>query len=117
MATVEKVLMGGGESGEDFRRGFIAQIGAWRLEHPDAAVDYQHLFGGWTKKLKEDFYAQRHTAVRSIEEAFIKIIDGDVIGVDARDLAQAELMRTNLHARGYTDASARPLIAWLLRRR
>lgn len=117
MATVEKVLMGGGESGEDFRRGFIAQIGAWRLEHPDDAVDYQHLFGGWTKKLKEDFYAQRHTAVRSIEEAFIKIIDGDVIGVDARDLAQAELMRTNLHARGYTDASARPLIAWLLRRR
>ena len=117
MASVELVLTGGGESGEDFRRGFIAQIGAWKLEHPDDAVDYQHLFGGWMKKLKEDFYAQRGGAVRRIEEAFIKLVDGDVVGLDAHEREQAVHMRASLHARGYTDNSARLVISWLLRRR
>ena len=117
MASVEQVLMGGGESGEDFRRGFIAQIGAWKLEHPDAAVDYQHLFGGWMKKLKEDFYAQRRTSVHRIEEAFIKLVDDDTVGLDAKEREQAEHMRASLQARGYTDASARLVISWLLRRR
>ena len=117
MGSVEKVLMGGGESGEDFRRGFIAQIGAWKLEHPDDAVDYQLLFGSWTKKLKEDFYAQRRTSVQRIEEAFIKLVDDDTAGADANDLQQARHMRQQLHDSGYTDTSARVVISWLLRRR
>lgn len=117
MRSVEKVLMQGGESGEDFRRGFIAQIGAWKLEHPDNDVDYQLLFGGWMKKLKEDFYAQRKGAVERIEGAFLKLLDNDVAGVDPRDREQAQHMREALHARGYTDSSARVVIAWLLGRR
>lgn len=117
MKSVEKVLTQGGESGEDFRRGFIAQIGAWKLEHPDDDVDYQLLFGSWMKKLKEDFYAQRRGAVERIEGAFLKLLDDDVAGVDARDREQAQHMREALHARGYTDASARVVIAWLLGRR
>ncbi|HEY1100659.1 MAG TPA: serine protein kinase PrkA [Myxococcota bacterium] len=117
MRDVERVLMASGDTGEDFRRGFIAQIGAWKLEHPDDAVDYQLLFGSWLKKLKEDFYTQRRSSVQRVEEAFLKLIDDDMVGVDPKDRQLAEQMRTALHARGYTDSSARSAIAWLLRRR
>jgi serine protein kinase len=117
MASVEKVLMSSQETPEDFRRGLIAQIGAYKLEHPDDDVDYGLLFGGWMKKLQEDFYAQRKKSAERIESAFVKLLDDDVSGVDAKDLEQARVMRRQLHARGYTDSSARTVMAWVLRRR
>jgi serine protein kinase len=117
MKSVEAVLMSKGDTAEDFRRALIAQIGAYKLEHPDDAVDYELLFGNYMRRLNEDFYAQRRKVVERIEECFLKIVDGDVRGMDARDREQAETLRQNLHRCGYNDASARTVIAWLLRRR
>jgi predicted Ser/Thr protein kinase len=117
MKSVENVLMAKGDTAEEFRRALIAQIGAYKLEHPDDAVDYELLFGNYMRRLNEDFYAQRKKVVERIEESFLKIVDGDSRGLDARDREQAETLQKNMHARGYTDASARTVIAWLLRRR
>jgi predicted Ser/Thr protein kinase len=117
MASVEQVLMSSHETAEDFRRGLIAQIGAYKLEHPDDDVDYALLFGGWMKKLNEDFYAKRRKGAERIESAFVKLLDDDVRGVDPKDLEQAQQMQQRLHARGYSDSSARTVMAWLLRRR
>jgi predicted Ser/Thr protein kinase len=117
MAGVEQVLMSSHETPEDFRRGLIAQIGAYKLEHPDDDVDYALLFGSWMKKLHEDFYAKRRKGAERIEAAFVKLLDDDVTGVDPKDLEQARQMRQRLHAGGYTDSSARTVMAWLLRRR
>lgn len=55
MGGVELVLMSSHETAEDFRRGLIAQIGAYKLEHPDDAVDYALLFGGWMKSSTRTF--------------------------------------------------------------
>jgi serine protein kinase len=117
MKGVEAVLMSKGDTSDDFRRSLIAQIGAYKLEHPDDAVDYELLFGNYMKRLNEDFYAARKKVVERIEENFLKVIDGDVRGLEPRDREQAEILRANLHARGYNDSSARTVIAWLLRRR
>jgi predicted Ser/Thr protein kinase len=117
MKGVEAVLMSKGDTSDEFRRSLIAQIGAYKLEHPDDAVDYELLFGNYMKRLNEEFYAARKKVVERIEENFLKLVDGDVRGFEPRDREQAELLRTNLHARGYNDSSARTVIAWLLRRR
>jgi predicted Ser/Thr protein kinase len=117
MKGVEAVLMSKGDTSDEFRRSLIAQIGAYKLEHPDDAVDYELLFGNYMKRLNEEFYAARKKVVERIEENFLKVVDGDVRGLDARDREQAELLRQNLHARGYNDSSARTVVAWLLRRR
>jgi serine protein kinase len=117
MTGVEQVLMSSHETADDFRRGLIAQIGAYKLEHPDDDVDYALLFGSWMKKLNEDFYAKRRKGAERIEAAFVKLLDNDVAGVDPKDLEQARQMRQRLHARGYTDSSARTVMAWVLRRR
>jgi predicted Ser/Thr protein kinase len=117
MTSVEQVLMSAHETAEDFRRGLIAQIGAYKLEHPDDDVDYALLFGGWMRKLNEDFHVKHKKAAERIETAFVRLLDDDFVGVDAKDLEQARRMRDSLHGRGYTDASARTVIAWLLRHR
>jgi serine protein kinase len=117
MNSVEQVLMSAHETAEDFRRGLIAQIGAYKLEHPDDDVDYALLFGGWMRKLNEDFHVKHKKGAERIETAFVRLLDDDFAGVDAKDLEQARRMRGTLHGRGYTDASARTVIAWLLRHR
>ncbi len=117
MGSVEVVLMSSTETAEDFRRGLIAQIGAYKLEHPDDDVDYALLFGAWMKKLNEDFHAKRKKGADRIESAFVRILDNDTRGVDAKDLEAAEQMRQRMHDKGYTDSSARTVIAWLLGRR
>ncbi|MDP2343685.1 MAG: serine protein kinase PrkA [Deltaproteobacteria bacterium] len=118
LRMVESVLSASGESAEDFRRGLIAQIGAYKLEHPDDAVDYELLFGNYMRRLKEDFYAQRSTAIERIETALLKLLDGEPSrDVDPRDREQAERLRVNMKARGYTDSSTRTVVAWLLKKR
>jgi hypothetical protein len=115
---VESVLSASGESAEDFRRGLIAQIGAYKLEHPDDAVDYELLFGNYMRRLKEDFYAQRGTAIERIETALLKLLDGEPSrDVDPKDREQAERLRVNMSARGYNDSSTRTVVAWLLKKR
>jgi predicted Ser/Thr protein kinase len=116
MKRAEDVLLPAGESPEDFRRSFISQIGAYKLEHPDDAVDYQILFGGYLKRLSEDFYGQRRKVVVRIEHGLLKLLDGDTKDIDAKEREQIETFRKNLHARGYTDASARSAMAYLMKR-
>lgn len=117
MKRVEEVLLQPQESPEDFRRSLIGQIGAYKLEHPDEKVDYELLFGGYMKRLNEDFYNQRKKAVHRLEQAFLKVLDGDDKDLDTREREQVETFRRNLASLGYNDASARSAIAFLMKRR
>lgn len=117
MKEVENVLLADDEKADDFRRSIIAQVGAYRLEHPDDDVDYELLFGTYMRRLKDDFYRQRHSAVKKLEEQFLKVLDDDVKDIEAKDLQQVQTFRENLYALGYTDSSARQAIAFILNRR
>jgi serine protein kinase len=117
MKRVEEVLLPPHESPEDFRRSIIGQIGAYKLEHPDDGVDYALLFGTYMKRLNEDFYNQRKKAVLRLEQAFLKVVDGDDKDVDHKEREQVETFRKNLRALGYNDTSARSAVAYLMKRR
>jgi serine protein kinase len=117
MKSVEKVLLAPDEEPEDFRRALISQIGAFKLENPDADVDYELLFGSYMRRLKEDFYRQRRKLVEKLEEGFLKVTGGDDKGMDPKDREQVLVMRENMHKLGYNDSSARSAIAYLLKRR
>lgn len=117
LRQVESVLAASGESAEEFRRGVIAQIGAYKLEHPEDAVDYDLLFGAHMRRLKEDFYTQRKKAIERIETDFLKLVEGEGRDMDAKDREQVTLLRANLAKIGYNDSSAKTAIAWLLKKR
>jgi predicted Ser/Thr protein kinase len=117
MKRVETVLLASHEQADDFRRSLIAQVGAYKLEHPEDAVDYELLFGGYMKRLDEDFYNQRKRLVDHLQEGLLKILDGDGRDLDPKEREQVEQFRKNLHARGYNDASARQAVGFLQQRR
>ena len=71
LQQVEKVLLASNEKPEDFRRSLISQIGAFRLEQPDKEVDYEHLFGSYLHRLKEDYYGQRSDQVSNFQSIFL----------------------------------------------
>ena len=69
------------------------------------------------RKLNEDFFSQRKKQVERIEEVFLRVLDGDTKDIDSKELDQAAAFRASLHARDYTDSSARAAVAWLLAKR
>jgi predicted Ser/Thr protein kinase len=117
MKGVEDVLLAEDEDAEDFRRSLISQIGAYRLEHPDSDVDYELLFGSYMRRLKEDFYNQRRQIVEKLQENFLKVLDGDDKNLEAKEKEQVATFRENLEKLGYSDASARSAIAYLLKKK
>jgi serine protein kinase len=117
MKRVEDVLLAEDEEEADFRRSVIAQIGASKLEQPDREIDYVLLFGNYMKRLEEDYYAQHKKTVEKISEAFLRVLDDETKDIDPKIVERARTLRTTLHQKGYTDASAKAAVAYLLRKR
>lgn len=114
MQKVEKVLLASNEKSEDFRRSLISQIGAFRLEQPDKEVDYDHLFGSYLHRLKEDYYAQKNSQVSKMQGYFLRMLEDDVTDIDPKDLALVTQMRTRLQEMGYTEESAKHSLSFLM---
>jgi len=117
MKRVEDVLLAEDEESSDFRRSVIAQIGAAKLENPDREIDYLLLFGSYMKRLEEDYYAQHKKTIEKISETFLRLLDDDTKDVDPKIAERARTLRARLHQKGYTDASAKAAVAYLMRKR
>lgn len=119
MGEIESVLMSEGERAEDFRRAVIGTIGAKALENPNERPNYNELFRHHIQRLREDFFAKRRKVLERNIENFLKLTSDDKgIGLDPKDAHQAQLMRDTLVKRyGYTEASARDTVAFLLKRK
>jgi predicted Ser/Thr protein kinase len=114
MRLVERILLAPAENSDDFRNSLITRIGAFRLEHPEQPMDYQSLFSGHLRRLKEDYYAKQTKTVTRIQDVYLKLEEGEVQNIDEKDKALANNLKSNLLKRGYTNASARQAIAYLL---
>ncbi|MES2503648.1 MAG: serine protein kinase PrkA [Myxococcota bacterium] len=112
MNQVESVLLARGESAEEFRQSMITRIGSFRLEHPDQPVDYHTLFSNHLRRLKEDYYGKQSKTVNHILTCYLKMEEGDTKGISAKDIEQAQVLKNNLLALGYTESSARQAVAY-----
>jgi len=119
MGEIEAVLMSDGERSEDFRRAVISTIGARALENPSERPNYNEVFKHYIQRLREDFFSKRRKVLEHNIESFLKLTSDDKgIGLDAKDKAQAQAMRTSLMNKyGYTEGSARDTVAYLLKRK
>ena len=120
MREIERVLVARAESSEDFRRALIAQIGAFRLEHPAQKVDYALLFGNYLRRIKDDYYERQKITVGKILEAYLLYFGDDEEEKNRLDKKTAEqvlLLKENLCALGYNDESAKHAVAFLKKAR
>ena len=118
MTEIENFVMPRGDDPVEFRKGLIATIGAWRIDNPEAAVDYAQIFPDLFKRLSEHFYEERKRTLKHNVESTLKYLSDERSSLSQKE---QQAVRTTLDTMakkyGYTDSSARDAIVHLLRKR
>ncbi|HYD40565.1 MAG TPA: serine protein kinase PrkA [Anaeromyxobacter sp.] len=119
MVELEKIVMPAGEDRGAFRRGLISAVGAFRLDHPDAAeIDYGAIFPDLFRRLRDHTYEERKRQLHRSKEHLLRYLSDDRATLDEKARRQVEATLGNLRARyGYCESCAQDAILFLMRRR
>lgn len=118
MGEFEGFVMPKGDDPKEFRKGLIANIGAWRIDNPEGSVEYRRIFPDLFKRLSDHFYDERKRTLRINAENTLKFLSDERGSLSAKDAQQVEktlLAMTTKH--GHTQASARDAIVFLMKKR
>jgi predicted Ser/Thr protein kinase len=119
MVEMEGILTPGGEDRGTFRRGLISAVGAFRLDHPDAAeIDYGAIFPDLFRRLRDHTYEERKRQLHRSKEHLLRYLSDDRGLLDEKARKQVEATLGNLRTRyGYCESCAQDAILFLMRRR
>jgi predicted Ser/Thr protein kinase len=119
MAELERIVMPPGDDPREFRRGLISSIGAFRLDHPDAAeIEYVAIFPDLFRRLRDHYYEERKRELRRSREDVLRYLSDERASLDERARRRVEETLRNLRDRyGYCEACAQDAVLFLLRRR
>lgn len=107
-----------GKSPKDFRADLIASVGAWYLDHPGQAPDYERLFPKLFQLLREEYYAKQRATVHKTKDQLLRYIAGEGGSMLEKERVRAEETLTILRDRyGYCNECAKEAILFLLRER
>lgn len=118
LAEFESYVMPKGEDATSFRRGLISTVGAWRIDNPEVAVDYARIFPDLFKRLSDHFYEERKRTLKRNVENILKYLGDERSSLSPKDQQQVRNTMDEMVARfGYTEASAKDSIVFLVRKR
>jgi serine protein kinase len=119
MGEMERLVMSAGEDRSTFRRGLIAAVGAFRLDHPDAAgLDYGAIFPDLLRHLRDHTHAERKRQLHRAKEHLLRYLSDDRSGLDDKARRQVEAALGTLRERyGYCQSCAQDAVLFLMRRR
>jgi predicted Ser/Thr protein kinase len=118
MTDVETRLGVEGDGAEDFRAGVLQRIGAWRMDHPDGALDFGEIFSDRLTRLNDSFYAEKTRQAAQIKKELLTLLVEGGERLDAEALARAEKTLAALTERfGYDRTSAVEVVGFVLKER
>ncbi len=119
MTELETIVMPEDEDRGDFRRGLIAAIGAYRLDHPEVQViEYARIFPDQFRRLRDHYFVEHKKVLRKNGENVLRYLSDDRASLSPREVAQAEKMLAAMTGRhGYCPECARDAVLFLLPRR
>jgi predicted Ser/Thr protein kinase len=118
LAEFESLVMPRGQEAGQFRRSLIASVGAWRIDNPDAPVDYARIFPDLFKRLSDHFYEERQRQLKRNVENILRYVGDERAALSAKEQAQVRSTLDQMASRfGYTETSARDAIVFLVARR
>jgi predicted Ser/Thr protein kinase len=118
MGEMEGIVMPRGDDPGEFRRGLMSQIGAHKLDNPDAAIDYARVFPDLLRRLRSHFFEERKRALSRGAENVLKALSDERGSLSAKELDQVQQTLTAMRDRyGYCEACAKEAILFLVRKR
>ncbi|MHB8417450.1 MAG: PrkA family serine protein kinase [Myxococcales bacterium] len=119
MAEMEAIVMPEDEDRGDFRRGLIAAVGAFRLDHPNNdAIEYPRIFPDLFRRLRDHYFEEHKKVLRKNGENVLKSLSGGAAELSPREVQQVDKMLAAMSDRyRYCRECAKDAIHFLLRRR
>jgi len=118
MAEMEAIVMPRGEDPGEFRRGLISQIGAHKLDNPDAEMDYPRIFPDLFRHLRDHYFEERKRVLRRNKENVLKYLSEDRGTLSSREQTQVQSTLQAMSERyGYCEHCAKDAILFLMRKR
>ena len=118
MAEMEAIVMTRGEDPGEFRRGLISQIGAHKLDNPEAEMDYPRIFPDMFRRLRDHYFEERKRVLRRNKENILKYLSEERGTLSSREQAQVESTLKTMHERyGYCEHCAKDAILFLMKKR
>ncbi len=119
MRDLERIVMPPGEDRRAFRRGLISAVGAYRLDHPDAAqIDWVRIFPDAFRRLRDHYFDERKTQLKRGREEVLRYLSDARSGLDEKAVKRVEeTLRTMRERYGYCEHCAQDAILFLMRRR
>lgn len=118
MKEMEEIVMPRGEDPGEFRKSLITQIGASKLENPDAPIDYPRIFPELFRRLREHFFNERKRQLQKNTENVIKYLSDEKASLSSKEQTQVqETLKTMAARYGYCDHCAKDSILYLMRKR
>ncbi|BDG06401.1 PrkA family serine protein kinase [Anaeromyxobacter oryzae] len=119
MAEFERIVMPVGDDRGNFRRGLIAAVGAFRLDHPDSAeIDYVAIFPDLFRRLRDHYYEERKRQLQRSKENVLRYLSDERSSLDEKARRQVEATLATMRERyGYCEHCAQDAILFLMRRR
>ncbi|MEZ4466767.1 MAG: hypothetical protein R3F43_20550 [bacterium] len=109
---------GPGKDADDFRTGVMHRIAAWRMENPDAPLDFGEIFADRISRLNDSFYEEKRRQADLVKRDILVVLldGGDRLEADARQRAQDTLRRLETEF-GHDRASITEAVSFLLKER
>jgi predicted Ser/Thr protein kinase len=119
MVEFEAIIMGEEDDRASFRRSVIAAIGAYRLDHPDAAeLDTPTIFPDLFRRLREHYYEERKRQLKQNKQNVLRYLSDERAQLDDKARRDVERTLSTLGGRyGYCEHCAQDAVLFLLRRR
>jgi predicted Ser/Thr protein kinase len=118
LTEFEALVMPRGQDPGQFRRSLIATVGAWRIDNPEAPVDYARIFPDLFKRLSDHFYEERQRQLKRNVENILKYVSDERSTLSSKEQGQVRSTLDQMATRfGYTEDSARDAIVFLVRKR
>lgn len=118
LAEFEGFVMPKGDDPKEFRKGLIANVGAWRIDNPEGSVEYRRIFPDLFKRLSDHFYDERKRTLRINAENTLKYLGDERSSLSTKEQAQVRATLEQMTTKyGHTEASARDAIVFLMKKR
>ena len=119
MTEIEKIVMPPGDDRRNFRRALISAVGAFRLDHPDAAeIDYAAIFPDLFRRLRDHYFEERKRQLRRSREDVLRYLSDERSALDEKARHRVETtLRTMRERYGYCEHCAQDAVLFLMRRR
>lgn len=118
LAEFEGFVMPKGDDPKEFRKGLIANVGAWRIDNPEGKVEYRRIFPDLFKRLSDHFYDERKRTLRINAENTLKYLGDERSALSAKEQLQVQQTLEQMTTKyGHTEASARDAIVFLMKKR